>query len=185
MKMNKGLLLVMLIAVHVTLWAQREVDGQSSWKDRIYTGGGLGFNGGTDVIGNKYFNISVSPIVGYMITSQLSGGVGVSYQRISYPDINFNYTQYGFMPFIRYNFSDLFVTAEYNYINLPDIDYDLATGRYTEAARIYRSRMLVGAGYSKPLGNRARVNAVALYDLLYQRPSVFLSPWVFRVFVSF
>jgi hypothetical protein len=175
--------LLFLVGVAIPAISQKDVEDQANWKDRIYTGGGLGFSGGTDGLGNRYFNFSVSPIVGYMVTSQLSAGMGVSYQRIAYPDFDFNYTQYGFMPFVRYNFSDFFLTAEYNYINLPRVSYN--SNGYAESDRFFASRMLVGAGYSQPLGGRARVNAMAMYDLLYQRPSYFLSPWVFRVFVSF
>ena len=179
----KGLFLVTLVFLSFSAFSQKELGDKPDWKERIYTGGGLGFNGGRDGFGNRYFNISVSPIVGYMITQQFSGGIGISYQRVGYPDIDFSYTQYGLLPFLRYNFDDFFLITEYNYINLPRVTY--SGGKYSEASRFYRSRMLVGAGYSKPLGARARVNAIAMYDLLYSAPSVFYSPWVFRVFVSF
>ena len=173
-----------IVFVWATTHAQKEIGDQPSWKDRIYTGGGFGFNAGQDLFGNRYFNFSVSPILGYMITPQFSGGIGISYQRISYSDFDFAYSQYALMPFLRYNIKELFLTTEYNYINLPRITRT-STGNLTESDRFYRSRFLVGAGYSQPLGARARVNAVAMYDLLYQSPSVFGSPWVFRVFVSF
>lgn len=175
----KRLIFVVCVLISLTVSAQKEFGDKPKWTDRVYTGGGFGFNGGT-FGGNKYFSFSVSPIIGYMITQQFSAGLGVSYQRVSYPDINFAYEQYGFMPFLRYNFNDFFLITEYNLINLPQLD-----ASYNTVRRLYRSRWLVGAGYSQPLGQRARVNAIAMYDLLYQSPSLFQSPWVFRVFVSF
>jgi hypothetical protein len=179
----KQLFLCAILFISISALGQKELVDKPSWRDRIYTGGGLGFNGGTDIYGNKYFNFSVSPIVGYMITPQFSGGLGISYQRVSYTDRDFAYSQYAVMPFLRYNFNDFFLITEYNYINLPQVGF--ANNRLAEVGRFYRSRFLVGAGYSQPLGARARVNAIAMYDLLYQAPSVFGSPWVFRVFVSF
>lgn len=175
-------LIVFLILFAQPAFAQRDVDNDAAWKDRVYLGGGGGFNGGTSN-GYKYWSISVSPVVGYMVTSNFSVGTGITYQRTTYSDFNVNYTQYGVMPFVRYNFNQLFLTAEYNYINLPTSAYQ--PNSLSSSDRFFKSRMLFGAGYTQPLGGRGRVNVAALYDVLYRRPSVFLSPWVFRVFFTF
>ena len=175
-------LFVLLCFFAQPVFAQREVDDQADWKERIYFGGGGGFNGGTSN-GIRYYSISVTPIVGYMVSSQMSVGTAIAYQRTTYQDFDFNYVQYGVMPFVRYNFNDFFLTAEYNYINLPDVTS--SQSGFSSGDRMFRSRMLFGAGYSQPLGDRTRINAMALYDVLYQQPSVFQSPWVFRVFFSF
>jgi hypothetical protein len=178
----KGLHFILLVAgltISISATAQRDVEDGDDWKERLYFGGGGGFNGGS-TNGIRYWSISVTPIVGYMVAPEFSVGTGFSYQRTTYPDFDFNYSQYGIMPFARYNFNELFLTAEYNYINLPVINQSLGTD-----SRVFRSRMLLGAGYSQPLGGRTRLNAVAMYDVLYSRPSPFLSPWVFRVFFSF
>ena len=158
--------------------AQKDVDDNAEWMDRIYFGGGGGFSGGQNSFG-RYFYFSVSPVVGYMLTSNASVGTGLVYQRTSYVDQNINFTQYGITPFIRYNFDKLFLIAEFNYINTPAYSFN------GKSERVFRSRMLLGAGYSVPAGSRVRVNAMALYDVLYRQPSVFTSPWVFRVFFSF
>ena len=178
----KGLFLV--IGWFSCLWAyaQRDIDGAAKWSDRIYIGGGGGFNAGTSS-GNKYFSISLFPVVGYMVTSQFSAGTGISYQHTEFSDIGFKYKQYGLMPFVRYNFKELFLTAEYNYINLPLLKP--TSNGYLEVGRAYRSRMLLGAGYTTAMGSRMRLNAMALYDVLYKPGNGFLSPWVFRVFFSF
>ena len=174
--------LVGLVSLEVS--AQRDVDDQSDWKERIYFGGGGGLNAGTNQYGTKYFYFALTPVVGYMLTSQLSVGTGVVYQRTTFPDDkNFSYVQYGLMPFVRYNFNELFLTAEYNYINSPILARN-AQG-FLVQDRLFTDRLLFGAGYSKPVGQRMRVNAVAMYDVIYRRPSIFNSPWVFRVFFSF
>jgi hypothetical protein len=180
----KSIVISSFICLSFLAVAQRDVDSESNWMDRVYFGGGGSFNGGDNSFGTRYFSISVMPVVGYMVTSQLSVGTGVVYQRTSFPDDNFNYVQYGLMPFVRYNFNELFLTAEYNYFNVPVLS--LSSQGFAVEDRVYRSRMLLGAGYSRPLGGgRMRVNAMALYDVLYRRPSIFNSPWVFRVFFSF
>ncbi len=173
-----NLIPVLFVFLASTSWAQKDVDDQSDWKDRVYFGGGGGFSGGTNTYG-KYFSLSVSPVVGYMLTSNASVGTGIIYQRTTYSDINLNYIQYGVTPFVRYNFDKLFLTAEYNYINLPN---NIFNGT---SERVFRSRILFGAGYSVPAGGRARINAMALYDVLYKPGNGFVSPWVFRVFFSF
>lgn len=177
--MKRLCLFLLILAASNAAFAQRDVEDGDEWKERLYFGGGGGFNGGT-TNGIRYWSVSVTPIVGYMVAPKFSVGTGVSYQRTSYTDFNFSYSQYGIMPFARYNFNELFLTAEYNYINLPVLNQNLGTD-----SRVFRSRMLFGAGYSQPLGGRSRLNAVALYDVLYSQPSPFLSPWVFRVFFSF
>jgi hypothetical protein len=176
----KNITTALLLLVSMSAWAQRDVDDNAKWNDRLYFGGGGGFSGGSNSYG-KYFYFSVNPVVGYMITSNASVGTGFIYQRTSYSDLGLNYTQYGVNPFVRYNFSQLFLTAEYNYINIP-VNPFTSNG----AERVFKSRMLFGAGYSVPMGSsRGRINAMALYDVLYKQPSVFSSPWVFRVFFSF
>jgi hypothetical protein len=161
--------------------AQREIDEDTphKLKDRVYFGGGFGLNTGS-LNGVGYFDISLSPIIGYMITPQFSAGTGISWQRTSYdtnPGIVLN--QWGISPFARYNFNQQFFTmAEYNFISTPTLN---ATG----TTRTF-SRFLLGLGYSQPLGGRGAINAVGLYDVMFnQREQAFASPWVFRVFFTF
>ncbi|HMR57856.1 MAG TPA: hypothetical protein PKC10_11065, partial [Cyclobacteriaceae bacterium] len=74
-----------LLFASISTWAQREVDDRTGWslKDRIYTGGGLALNGGSDAYGNRYFYFAVNPIVGYMVTPKFSVGTGVTWQRFA------------------------------------------------------------------------------------------------------
>jgi hypothetical protein len=182
MKAVRIIVLILTIVSVRASFAQVDVDDKADWKERIYFGGGGGFNGGTSN-GIRYWSISVTPVVGYMVTSNFSVGTAVAYQRTSFQDFDFNYSQYGVMPFVRYNFNDFFLTAEYNYINLPRVSY--SGNGYSTGDRFFADRMLFGAGYSQPLGGRGRLNAMGLYDVLWQQGGGFQSPWVFRVFFSF
>jgi hypothetical protein len=170
---------VLLLFVSVSSWAQREVNDNtgSAFKDRIYTGGGLALNGGTDGFGNRYFYFAVNPIVGYMVTSNFSIGTGVTWQRFAYTQpIKLNIDQYGVSPFVRYNFNQLFAYGEYNVINTPT---------FSLAERRNFDRLLLGLGYSQPIGPRSAINLMALYDVLYDnQEQAFASPWVFRVFFT-
>lgn len=178
--MRSAFLLLLLSALLVnTVAAQKDYEGSSSWQDRVFTGGGGSLGGGTDRYGNKYFSFAITPVLGYMVTPKVSAGTSVTYQSVNYSDVGVKYTQYGIMPFVRYNLDQLFLTAEYNYLNIPVLN-----AQYETTDRLFASRMLVGAGYSVPLGSRGKINMVGMYDMLYKPNQYFLSPWVFRVFFT-
>ncbi len=180
MNMRIILLPLILLLGITAAQAQIEVSERAAWRDRVFFGGGGGLGGGNDVFGNRFFRISVSPVVGYMVTDKVSLGTSVVYNTINYSDLGFRYKQYGVMPFIRYNLDDLFLTAEWNYLNVPRLSFN---GQYDVTERLNVTRLLAGAGYSKPVGGRSRVNVVGLYDLAYKR-EYFASPWVLRVFFT-
>lgn len=177
--MRKVSLSIVLIFVSAAAIAQRDVFDNAKLSERLYFGGGLGLNGGTDSYGNRYFYVGLYPIVGYMVNSQFSVGMGINYQYYSYPDWDQEIHQYGFSPFVRYNFGQLFLYAEYALLNTPV--YNINSG-----VRKTYDRLLLGAGFSQPLGGRGALNVMGLYDVLWNRSEyAFASPWVFRVFVSF
>lgn len=173
--MKRMVLLFLLGSLPFFAVAQREVDEDTphKLKDRMYFGGGFGLGGGTG-----YFSLSLNPIVGYMITDKFSGGMGITYQYLSYtnykPAVTVN--QYGISPFLRYNFDQLFAMAEYNLISTNYVGSD---------KRYFVDRMLLGLGYSQPLGSRGGLNIVGLYDVLYKANGPFASPWVIRAYFTF
>ena len=171
-------LLTFLLLVSAASFAQKEYREHAPWQDRVFLGGGGSLGGGRDAYGNKYFSFSVSPVIGYMLTPKVSTGTSITYQSINYSDLNVKYTQYGFMPFVRYNLDQLFLMAEFDYLNIPRLN-----ANYDTVERLYTTRLLAGAGYAVPLGGRSKVNLIGMYDLAYKR-QYFLSPWVFRVFIS-
>ena len=176
--MRKWLLSFCLLAFLTQAIGQREIDEGSkpSFKDRVYFGGGLGLSGGTDANGNQYFYIGLYPIIGYMVTNQFSVGTGITFQHYNYPDFNLSINQYGFSPFARYNFGNLFLYTEYQILN---------SATFINAQRKTYNRLLFGIGYSQPLGKRSSINVMGLYDVIWkQSDGAFASPFVFRVFFS-
>ena len=151
--------------------------GQSP-DQKFYFGGGGSFGGGTNSQGFRYTYYSVFPVVGYRITPEFSTGTGINWQHYSFPDNGSSYDQYGVSPFLRYNFKQLFFQTEFDIINSPTF--------YDDTRSIY-NRLLFGIGFSQPFSSTGRgaINAMAMYDVLYRQPSVFNSPFVFRVFVTF
>lgn len=173
--MKHVLLTLLIFSSALGVSAQKYVDwnDEPSFFERLYVGGGLGFS--TDQ--NATF-ISVSPIVGYMITSNLSAGVGVDYQYIRYRFADITDNIYGGSAFVRYNISQFFLQTEYSVLNIESSPFDDVANR-----RNY-DRFLFGGGISQPLGRNSRVNVIGLYDFMYNELSPFASPWVFRVFIS-
>ncbi|HMQ01000.1 MAG TPA: hypothetical protein PKC24_14565 [Cyclobacteriaceae bacterium] len=179
--MKKIVFIIFSVAfIHFAAFAQREVDDRTGWSltERMYFGGGMGLNTGVDAFGNRFFYVGLNPIVGYMINSQLSVGTGVLWQHLSYTDLEITINQYGVTPFARYNFGQMFAYGEYMYISTP-------TFLNVNNRRNF-DRLLLGLGYTQPLGKRGAINGMALYDVIYNPAErAFTSPWVFRVFFSF
>lgn len=147
------------------------------WQERVFFGGGGGFGAGRSVFGDRYTSVAVNPLVGYMVTRKFSTGIGIQYQYIGFPDVRLNLHQYGVSPFAMYRFSNLFAYGEYSVISAPFFN--------DPSSRIIVRRLPIGLGYTLPLGRNSAVNAMALYDVIYdQRERFFTSPWVFRVFFS-
>lgn len=170
--------LVFLMSVNWAM-AQREIEenAKPNFMDRVYFGGGLGFSAGTSPYAGRYTYVGLYPLIGYMVTPQFSVGATITYQYYNYSDIGQSISQYGISPFARYNLGQVFVYSEYMILNSPSYD---GTPR-----RVY-NRWLNGIGYTQPLGRRGALNAMVLYDVLYNSSErVFASPWVFRVFFSF
>lgn len=179
--MARLLLLVVLVIGGWNAEAQRRPaakkgDNNMSLADRLYFGGGGSFGSGTDAYGYRYTYISASPLMGYRITLPFSVGAGVNYTYYRFPDVKLTLNQYGISPFARYQFGKLFAYGEYSLISAPSFD---------KSTRKIYNRLPIGLGYTIPIGDKAALNAMALYDVLYNKQnSVFYSPWVFRVFIS-
>lgn len=175
---NLVLLITTLVICFQNVFAQKYVDESSSFFDRVYFGGNFGAQFGT------FTHIEASPIVGYMINPKLSAGVGVIYQyfrdkgSIQVGDYETNI--YGGKLFSRYNLTNqLFAYTEYENINLDVINN---TSRGFELGRAWVPAYFIGGGYFQPLGNRAGVMVMALYNVLYNpNRSPYNSPFVLRI----
>jgi hypothetical protein len=159
-----------------TVFAQKGeyvVQQDSDWQDRMYFGGGFGLAGGSG-----YTSISISPIVGYMISDRLSGGVGASYEY--YKNGNFTDDRWGGQVFLRMNLiKQIFAYGSYQFVNYTTFNTGGVEGRTTVG------RLPLGLGLSQPIGNRSSINFLAAYDVLYNdQLGAYNSPWVFSVFFS-
>jgi hypothetical protein len=174
-------LVILLIIISFNSFAQsaNEIDEYSDFKERIFTGGNFGLSLGT---GNTY--IEVAPLVGYRFTNAFSAGGGFSYRyrnvKVS-NNLNISTTDYGLNLFSRYNVYDpFFAMAEYEFLN-----YEIPFSNGESNRESYNS-FLVGGGVSQPLGSKATMNFIALYNLSYSEltPGPYNSPWVIRGGIS-
>jgi long-subunit fatty acid transport protein len=156
----------------------------STFVERLYFGGNFGA-----AFSSNFTNIEVSPIVGYMITNELSAGVGVIYQYFKVDRRAANGTPYsletniyGGKLFGRYNFTQqLFAYSEFEALSLEVFQVS------TESiVRDVVPSFFIGGGYFIPLGNRAGMTAIGLYNILYDPyTSPYNSPFVLRVGFTF
>ncbi|HZY82524.1 MAG TPA: hypothetical protein VFE50_23520 [Cyclobacteriaceae bacterium] len=180
--MRAATLIIFILAVSASAFGQQRGTPRNSAagmdpSERWFFGGGGSFNGGNHpYYGGKYTQFSVSPLVGYRITMPWAAGVQVTYQQLNLQSQKVKLSQYAVAPFTQYRFGKLFGYAEYQMISVPTVD---------NSSRTWYKRLPIGLGFTQPIGKRAAINAVALYDVLYNRAtSVFGSPWVFRIYVT-
>ncbi len=152
------------------------------FKERIVFGGGLG---GLS-FGSYQDFISVSPLIGYRVTAKLIAGTGFTYRYTNYkefsPSIKLN--DYGINPFLRFTvYKNIFIQTEYEYLT-----YEYPVTRTTTSRRDFNS-VLVGGGFAQPIGEKASLYIMALYNLSYKNPSVgnyspYDSPLVIRAGIT-
>jgi len=181
MKKIKYFIIPLFLLLSTVAFAQKgelQIDKESNWQDRIYFGGGFGLSGGS-----WGTSISVSPIVGYMVSNRVSVGIGATYRYYKYKNGNgypdFTDNQWGMQFFGRVNLiKQIFAYAEYSFLNY---SYYGDTND-----RRVANRLPLGLGISQPIGPRSAINLVAAYDVLYDstNQSAYASPWVFAVYFS-
>lgn len=155
------------------------LSAQSNWTDKFYVGGGFGISAG-----NNETNISLSPQVGYKVTSRYSVGFGITYQYVKIKSIDVSINNYGWSLFNRYNITQQFF-AYMEYENL-QFEVPLAPS-FEESLRLGYNSFLIGGGYSEALGGRASFSVTALYNVLYDPADdvqPYNSPWVIRAGVG-
>jgi hypothetical protein len=150
----------------------------TSWKDRMFFGGGLGLGFG-DI---DY--VSLEPIIGVRVHPQVALGASVLYRWINdnrYPD-SVSTTDYGATTFVQYfPVPTFFLQAEYDYLNYEYVLSDFSTVRSTN------SSVFAGAGFCQSIGGKASFFMSALYNLSYDANdplSPYASPWLYRAGVA-
>lgn len=165
--MKKFLFTLLILAFGSLAMAQNQndIDERSDWQERIFFGGNMGLQFGSQTY------VNLSPTMGYRLNNILSVGVGVSYiyQKV----FRTSFTHYGGNVFARANITDqFFALAQYERLSI-DVGF--------EGRRVGLSSMLVGGGIQQPLGGNAVASITLLYNLSYKEdePSVYNSPLVF------
>lgn len=152
--------------------------GKNRLSDRIYFGGGMGFN-----FGSTLTTVSASPQVGYKITERFSAGVGVIYQYTDYKLLDVTLNHYGGSIFTRYIvFQNFFATIEYEYMTI-----EFPTNQsFSETSREGYSSLFAGGGYVQPISRNVSFSVIGLYNLLYDPAgnSPYDSPFVFRAGIN-
>ena len=115
-------------------------------------------------------------MAGYKVTSKFSLGAKLNYSfrkdNNSAPQ-NFTYNNYGGSIFARYNpVPRGYLHAEFNFINYQHYNYNSTTNIY-ESDRVWVPAVLVGAGYTQPIGPNASAYAEVLFDVLQDKNSPF------------
>ena len=131
-------------------------------RERIFIGGYLGLQIGTIT------SINISPTIGYLITNQLSAGVGGTYQYyrnrgwLLINNISYSAHIYGGSVFARYRITrNIFAHVELEALNLDSrIGFDVQR----EESRFWERNYFVGGGYRQELGPRTFLNVMLLYN---------------------
>ena len=178
--MKKAALILIIFIAAISCQAQdtiihRPSDPQRtevpSLKDRIFTGGDLGLQFGDVTL------IYLAPIVGYKLTQKLGAGFGPSYtylkdKRHYYSNEDYTASSYGGRVFGQYQVIEHAIAyAEYSLINSDVID------EFTfRQKRVNISALLLGGGYSQPIGNSYAFNIMVLFDVIQDRYSYTENP---------
>jgi hypothetical protein len=185
----------------ITLGQESAKEKQENFWKRVSVGGYLSLQ-----IGNVT-GIVISPEASVRLVDQLYGGLGFSYQYYWYknyywdknnPSLKYNYSSsvYGGRIFLRYylrsifdNFlGNLFAHAEYEYLYYT-IPYVVDPyGKITDGFQTYSkgrqgidiNSIFVGGGYAQPLGSRAYLDIMVLFNLNDTYNSPYTNP-VFRI----
>jgi len=159
-------------------WGEEQMAEKPKFRDRLFTGGGMGASF------SSYYNfVSVSPLVGVVVTPKLATGIQFTYRFSQYktytPELTTN--DYGVSPFVRFNvFGPVFLHAEYEYLNY---EYPYSGGGSDTERRGFSSFM-AGGGFFQPVGRHAGLYFMALYNFSYGTNSPYDSPLVLRVGIT-
>ncbi|WP_123848794.1 hypothetical protein [Chitinophaga lutea] len=143
----------------------------------IIVGGALG------VAFGDYTFVNISPMIGYRFSPKIAAGVNINAQYSSGKSYGYNnnviarnnYTMFGGGLWGRfYPFEQFFIHAqpEYNAISAKITEY--------EPRREYKERygapsLLLGGGYSQPVGGNSAITLMILYDVLQDKNTPYLN----------
>ncbi len=144
---------------------------KSSFSEKVYYGGGLGFNFWGD-----YFRVSAEPMVAYKVTPKLSAGVKLMYEYIKYSTASeTTYNNFGGSIFSRFRvIPQFYIHVEFAYYS-----YQYSS-KILSSEREWVPFLLLGGGYSQQLSKNTWVYAQALWDVIQDEKSPYSGnePWV-------
>lgn len=131
-------------------------------------GGGLGVGFGS----NSYFNLQISPRVGYRITDEVEAGIigGYSLQKDDY----YNSTMFGVGPFANYYFARSFFIGA----NLQQYFITTEAKYSTQKFKADETALYIGGGYMQSLGNNAFAQFGIMYNVLWKESSIFSTGFI-------
>ncbi|MVT10808.1 hypothetical protein [Chitinophaga tropicalis] len=155
---------------------------------RLIVGGSLGLSFG------DYTNINVSPTVGYRISQMFAAGIAINAQygserwRFSNGETSQRnqYSIFGGGVWGRVyplDFLFIHIQPEANHVSLKSTYYD--TDPKTVIKDSYGvPSLLMGGGYTQPMGGRAAFSIMALYDVLQDDRSPYQKGLILRIGAS-
>ena len=146
-------------------------NSSSSFNQKIFFGGNLSFN-----IYNGLILSEFSPFVGYKSTPKFSSGIGAKYMYIGSLVDDLSYSYYGGNLFCRYSINNnFFIHSEYEILNV----YELRPLPFPYGERTLAKIFQFGGAYNSPIGQKASVQILLLYDFINDVNSPYRSYYVF------
>jgi hypothetical protein len=141
------------------------------------------FGGNFNLMLGTITSINISPLVGYRVTPRFSAGTGITYEyyreKISPSDI-FQASMYGARGFLSYD-----IIPDINKLTgLPMqgalmgyTEYEALNQYYSQSeARSWLNNVYVGGGWKIPMGERAAIQLLLLYNLNETMNSPYSNP---------
>lgn len=193
--MKRILFSVILLALaQQAAFAQETEEGPRTYQEpekgfnprNVMVGGSLGLAFG------DYTFVNVSPMVGYRFSRMFAAGVNINAQYSSGKSYGYNnnviarnnYTMFGGGLWGRfYPLEMLFIHAqpEYNAISQKVTEYD---PRREYKDRYGAASLLLGGGYSQPIGGNSAFTFMILYDVLQDKNTPYLNRPIFSAGVN-
>ncbi|MGX5820429.1 hypothetical protein ACWKWU_19695 [Chitinophaga lutea] len=181
--MKRILLAVLFVTVSLAASAQGYKTDTARGFDpsRVMIGGALGLAFG------DYTFVNISPMIGYRFTPMIAAGVNINAQYSSGKSYDMynsvvsrnNYTMFGGGLWGRfYPIEQLFLHAqpEYNFISSK---YKFYNPDETIKDNYGAPSLLLGGGYSMPVGGRSAITLMILYDVIQDDRTPYLNRPIF------
>lgn len=166
--MKQLYVILFLLLFTLTSSAQGTIEKKRSLSDNLYFGGGLGLQFGS-VTG-----IEISPTVAYQFSDNILGGVKTSFEY--YKTEWYETSIYGGSLYGMYNFYDNFLL----YAEVEALNY--IPGHFVSFSsnldREWVVSPLVGPGFMQPIGERAKLLLMLLWNLNDSSTSPYSNPIV-------